>query len=287
MSGQARRRGPSAEGPGGRRDRQPTGVRGADRRRPCRGRRRDRPRAGRPRRSRSRGDPGRRPADRPAGPQRPPRVQQAGGCAQRDVRPERSADLGDYVQDRKERLFHVGRLDAETEGLILLTNDGELAHRLAHPRYEVPKTYLAEIAGPVPRDLGRRLREGVELDDGPATVDAFRVVSSAGTRAMVELVLHEGRNRIVRRMLGAEGFPVAAAGPGPARTGQPRRPAARPAAPALPPGAGRAVRRRRPLGTQRFIDDIDSHCDPGLPTSRLIDSLDLRPDCTSERELCR
>ncbi len=116
--------------------------------------------------------------------------------------------LGDYVQDRKERLFHVGRLDAETEGLILLTNDGELAHRLAHPSYEIPKTYLAEIAGPVPRDLGRRLREGVELEDGPATVDSFRVVSSAGSRVMVEVVLHEGRNRIVRRMLAAEGFQV-------------------------------------------------------------------------------
>jgi 23S rRNA pseudouridine2605 synthase len=116
--------------------------------------------------------------------------------------------LGDYVRDRKERLFHVGRLDAETEGLILLTNDGDLAHRLAHPSYEVPKTYLAEIAGPVPRDLGRRLREGVELDDGPARADSFKIVSSAGSRVMVEIVLHEGRNRIVRRMLGAEGFQV-------------------------------------------------------------------------------
>ena len=76
-----------------------------------------------------------------------------------------------------ERLFHVGRLDADTEGLILLTNDGELAHRLAHPSYEVPKTYLAEVQGPVPRDLGRRLRAGVELEDGPASVDSFRVVA--------------------------------------------------------------------------------------------------------------
>ncbi len=117
-------------------------------------------------------------------------------------------NLGDYVGDRNERLFHVGRLDAETEGLILLTNDGELAHRLAHPSYEIPKTYLAEIAGPVPRDLGRRLRAGIELEDGRASVDGFRVVSSAGSRVMVEIVLHEGRNRIVRRLLGAEGFGV-------------------------------------------------------------------------------
>ncbi len=122
----------------------------------------------------------------------------------RDGRP----NLGDYVGDRRERLFHVGRLDADTEGLLLLTNDGELAHRLAHPSYEIPKTYLAEIVGPLPRDLGRRLREGIDLDDGPATVDGFRVVSSAGSRVMVEVVLHEGRNRLVRRLLAAEGFEV-------------------------------------------------------------------------------
>jgi 23S rRNA pseudouridine2605 synthase len=112
------------------------------------------------------------------------------------------------VAQRKERLFHVGRLDADTEGLLLLTNDGELGHRLAHPSYEVPKTYLAEIGAPVPRDLGRRLRAGVELDDGPAHADSFRVVGSSAGRAMVELVVHEGRNRIVRRLLEAAGHPV-------------------------------------------------------------------------------
>jgi 23S rRNA pseudouridine2605 synthase len=117
-------------------------------------------------------------------------------------------NLGDYVGDRRERLFHVGRLDADTEGLILLTNDGELAHRLAHPSYEVPKTYVAEVMGPVPRDLGRQLREGVDLEDGPAAVDSFRVLDRAGSRVMVELVLHEGRNRIVRRLLTAQGLPV-------------------------------------------------------------------------------
>jgi 23S rRNA pseudouridine2605 synthase len=116
--------------------------------------------------------------------------------------------LGDYVANRRERLFHVGRLDADTEGLILLTNDGDLAHRLAHPSYEIHKTYVAEIVGPVPRDLGRRLRAGVELEDGVARVDSFRVLDRAGSRFMVELVLHEGRNRLVRRLLSAEGFPV-------------------------------------------------------------------------------
>jgi 23S rRNA pseudouridine2605 synthase len=117
-------------------------------------------------------------------------------------------NLGDYVGERKERIFHVGRLDADTEGLILLTNDGQLAHRLAHPSYEVPKTYVAEVQGPVPRDLGRRLRAGVELDDGPVAVDSFRLLDRDGSRVIVELVLHEGRNRLVRRLLAAEGVPV-------------------------------------------------------------------------------
>jgi len=116
--------------------------------------------------------------------------------------------LGDYVADRVDRLFHVGRLDVETEGLILLTNDGELAHRLSHPSYEIAKTYLAEIQAPVPRELGKQLRAGVELDDGLARVDSFKVVSSAAGRAMVEIVLHEGRNRIVRRMFDQLGHPV-------------------------------------------------------------------------------
>jgi 23S rRNA pseudouridine2605 synthase len=122
--------------------------------------------------------------------------------------PEGRPSLGDYVEGRRERLFHVGRLDADTEGLILLTNDGELAHRLSHPSYEVAKTYLAEVRGPVARDVGRRLREGVELDDGVASVDSFRVVGRTGSRVMVEVVLHEGRKHVVRRLLTAVGHPV-------------------------------------------------------------------------------
>jgi 23S rRNA pseudouridine2605 synthase len=120
--------------------------------------------------------------------------------------------VADLVADRPERLFHVGRLDADTEGLLLLTNDGELAHRLMHPGFGVPKTYLATVPGPVPKTLGRRLRDGVELEDGPVRVDAFRIVQQEGNgadiRAIVEVVLHEGRNRIVRRMLDAVGHPV-------------------------------------------------------------------------------
>ena len=116
--------------------------------------------------------------------------------------------IADLVADRSERLFHVGRLDYETEGLILLTNDGELAHRLAHPRYGVLKTYLADIHGPVRKDLARRLTTGVELEDGIVTADRFRVVDQAGQRVLVEITLHEGRKHVVRRMLAAVGHPV-------------------------------------------------------------------------------
>ena len=116
--------------------------------------------------------------------------------------------VADYLGDRSERLFHIGRLDYDTEGLMLLTNDGELAHRLAHPSFEVAKTYLAEVTGPVPKDLGRRLATGVELDDGVATADRFRVIDRSGQRALVEITLHEGRKHIVRRMLAETGHPV-------------------------------------------------------------------------------
>lgn len=116
--------------------------------------------------------------------------------------------LADLVGERPERLFHVGRLDADSEGLLLLTNDGDLAHRLMHPSFGVTKTYLAEIPAPVRRDLGRLLREGVQLDDGPVRVDRYRLVASHGQLAQIHVELHEGRNHIVRRMLAATGNPV-------------------------------------------------------------------------------
>jgi 23S rRNA pseudouridine2605 synthase len=116
--------------------------------------------------------------------------------------------VGEYVAEREERLFHVGRLDQDSEGLLLLTNDGELAHRLMHPSYQVLKTYLAEVPGPVPRDLGRRLRSGVELDDGPVAVDDYTVVDAGHGRALLQLTLHEGRKRVVRRLLAQVGHPV-------------------------------------------------------------------------------
>ncbi len=117
-------------------------------------------------------------------------------------------DLSQYVGERTERLFHVGRLDVDTEGLILLTNDGELAHRLAHPSFAIAKTYFAEVSGQIPRDLGRRLLAGVELEDGFTRVDEFRVVDARPGKALVELVVHEGRTHVVRRLLAEVGFPV-------------------------------------------------------------------------------
>jgi len=116
--------------------------------------------------------------------------------------------VGDFVSNRKERLFHVGRLDIDTEGLLLLTNDGELANRLQHPSYGVLKTYVAQIPGPVPRDLGKRLRAGIDLEDGPVKIDSFKLVDSAPGKALVEVQLHEGRKHIVRRLLEAVGHPV-------------------------------------------------------------------------------
>jgi 23S rRNA pseudouridine2605 synthase len=117
-------------------------------------------------------------------------------------------DLRSLLADRPERLFHVGRLDTDTSGLLIVTNDGDLAHRLAHPSFEVAKTYVALVEGDVPDALAARLRAGIELDDGPAPVDRFRVIDRSRGRSLVELDLHIGRNRIVRRILDHVGHPV-------------------------------------------------------------------------------
>lgn len=120
-------------------------------------------------------------------------------------------DLRQFTAEYEERLYNVGRLDAETSGLLVLTNDGELAHVLAHPSFGVEKTYIATVTGTVTPAALRRLTSGVELDDGPIAADRARVIGepSRGV-SMVELTLHSGRNRIVRRMLDAVGHPVQA-----------------------------------------------------------------------------
>lgn len=115
--------------------------------------------------------------------------------------------VGDLI-DSDVRVFHVGRLDADTEGLLLLTNDGELGHRLTHPTYGVDKTYVAQVEGVVgPGDL-RRIRNGIEIEGRAVEVTSIRLRDTNSGRSIVEVVIHEGRNRIVRRLLAEAGFPV-------------------------------------------------------------------------------
>ena len=119
------------------------------------------------------------------------------------------ADLREFTADFAERLYNVGRLDTDTSGLLILTNDGELAHKLAHPKFGVQKTYIAKVRGRVSGAVVQRLRDGVELEDGPIAADAVKVLPGATSRSsLVEITLHSGRNRIVRRMLAKVGHPV-------------------------------------------------------------------------------
>lgn len=117
-------------------------------------------------------------------------------------------DLSQYTNKIKERLYHVGRLDQDTEGLLILTNDGELANRLQHPKYEVPKTYVAVVQGAVGKGVMRDLRRGVQLEDGPVKPDEVRILGTYRNITEVEITLHEGRNRIVRRLWSHLGHPV-------------------------------------------------------------------------------
>lgn len=118
-------------------------------------------------------------------------------------------DLRRWTDELDERVFNVGRLDADTSGLLLLTNDGELAHVLAHPSFGVEKTYIATVRGIPTAATLKRLRTGIDLDDGPIAADRARLVGEPSRgRAIVEITLHSGRNRIVRRMLDAVGHPV-------------------------------------------------------------------------------
>ena len=123
---------------------------------------------------------------------------------------------------KKERLFHVGRLDTDSEGLLILTNDGDFAHKLAHPSYHVPKTYIVEVTGVVGPQTLRRLRRGITLEDGPVRPTSVKIVSSAGEKSLLKITLQEGRNRIVRRTMEAVGHPVrrlSRIGIGPVRLG--------------------------------------------------------------------
>lgn len=119
-------------------------------------------------------------------------------------------DLRRWTGRFEERVFNVGRLDADTSGLLLLTNDGELAHALAHPSFGVTKTYIALVRGRVQPKTIARLTAGIELDDGPIAADRARLLpeGTGGQNSLVEITLHSGRNRIVRRMLDSVGHPV-------------------------------------------------------------------------------
>ncbi|MDN6024939.1 pseudouridine synthase [Bifidobacterium mongoliense] len=117
--------------------------------------------------------------------------------------------LRDIVGDRYERIFHMGRLDYDSEGLILMTNDGELSQHVMHPRYEVEKTYIATLEGRIGGNVCRRLvSQGVRLDDGLIKLDHCAIIDGNRDTTIVKVVLHSGKNRIVRRIFGAIGFPV-------------------------------------------------------------------------------
>ncbi|MFC9919014.1 pseudouridine synthase [Agromyces binzhouensis] len=119
-------------------------------------------------------------------------------------------DLRRFTDSLDVRVFNVGRLDGDTSGLLLLTNDGDLAHVLAHPSFGVEKTYIAKVAGRMTPQTLQRLKRGVDLDDGPIRADRAKILQAQGDQrhTMVEVTLHSGRNRIVRRMLDAVGHPV-------------------------------------------------------------------------------
>jgi 23S rRNA pseudouridine2605 synthase len=122
--------------------------------------------------------------------------------------PQGREDLQGYLPADGPRVFPVGRLDRDSEGLLVLTNDGELANRLLHPSFGVEKEYLAEVEGtPTDRQLNR-VRRGVDLEDGPARAVAARSVAASGGRGAVRIVMAEGRKREVRRLLAAVGLPV-------------------------------------------------------------------------------
>jgi 23S rRNA pseudouridine2605 synthase len=159
--------------------------------------------------------------------------------------PQGRPDIRAYLPPEPPRVFPVGRLDRDTEGLLLLTNDGDLANGLTHPRYGVEKEYLAEVEGvPTPKHIGR-LRRGVELEDGHASTTSARVAGRSGARGAIRLVMTEGRKREVRRLLAAVGLPVTRlvrVRVGPVRLGS------------LPPGERRELTHDEVLELRRVVD---------------------------------
>jgi len=122
--------------------------------------------------------------------------------------PQGRPTLAEFVSDRSERLFHVGRLDYDSEGLIFMTNDGELANRLSHPKYRIPKTYVVNIEGELFPRMQKELLDGIQLEDGIAKADRVKLIQTNGETSTVEIQIHDGRNRIVRRMFAALDRPV-------------------------------------------------------------------------------
>lgn len=121
---------------------------------------------------------------------------------------DRLPHLGDFCLDLPFRVFHIGRLDVDSEGLILLTNDGELAERISHPRNEISKTYQLEIEGQISPGLKKRLLAGIQLEDGASKLDSIKVKASTPQTSLVEVQIHSGKNRILRRMFDEIGHPI-------------------------------------------------------------------------------
>ncbi|GAB3229628.1 pseudouridine synthase [Glycomyces halotolerans] len=121
---------------------------------------------------------------------------------------EGRTSLAEYATGIDQRVFHVGRLDTDSEGLLLLTNDGELANRIMHPSHGLPKTYRAQVAGILDKATFKRLLSGVDLDDGPAKADKLKIIDEHAGQSLIEITIHEGRKHIVRRLLDEVGHRV-------------------------------------------------------------------------------
>ena len=158
--------------------------------------------------------------------------------------PEDRPNLGDLLRDYPDRLFHVGRLDKDSEGLLLLTNDGDLAHRATHPSFALEKNYLLEIKGTIKREVASQFTSGIELEDGMAKVDKLTVMPGQPGRTLLDVVIHDGRNQILRRMAATTGLTVERLiriGMGPIKLGE------------LTPGKWREIKGNELLSLQRVL----------------------------------